>query len=383
VLLADEPTGNRPSPAADPQSVPPHHSAVRPCSWPHDAELIRAAPRVALHLEAASCALTGVMGTGPGPYPRGRRARPGGGPLASVAAIGVLGLTFALPGATLVVADGLAAGVRTWGEPGVLRVYLEEGRSMEEAEALAAQVRPRVEPGEVAVLAPATIQARFAERFPDLADLPGLLPAEPFPPQLEADASGLSPADRASLIASIEALEGVAAVVSDAVWSERLAGVAARLPARSGGADHGAGSGGGRGRRHPPVPGAPGRDRHMLVVGRRVSGSGPLVEVLLALGGATLGLLGLGGLHLVRGMLVSGPFRPGPCRCRPRPRPGPVRRGRPRQRRRGRAHSPDGGVTAGKARLCRLVADVEGRRRQPSVVGRSWCAGGQFISNAG
>ena len=72
----------------------------------------------------------------------------------SVAAVGVLGLTFALPAATLVAAGGLAAGVRTWGQPGLLRVYLEEGRTLAEAEVLAARLRPRVDPGRVEVFPP-------------------------------------------------------------------------------------------------------------------------------------------------------------------------------------------------------------------------------------
>lgn len=231
----------------------------------------------------------------------------------AAAAVGVLGLTFALPAATLVAADGLAAGVRAWGRPGLLRVYLEEGRTVAEAEAVAAELRPRLGSGRIDLLPPETLRARFAERFPEMADLPGLLPVEPFPPELEVDAADLTEADRAALVKVAEGLEGVAAVVTDALWSERLDGVATRLRRL------------GQGVASIMVLAAAAvvagvirlslaarREEidTMLVVGApRLWLAGPFVVegVLLATGGAALGLLGgWGGLRLVRRMVEVG-----------------------------------------------------------------------------
>ena len=160
---------------------------------------------------------------------------------------------------------------------------------------------------------PEALRTRFAQRFPDLADLPGLMPVEPFPPELEVDAAGLNPTDRAALLDEVEALDGVAAVVTDAVWSGRLETVAARL--------HRLGEGVAllmvlaaaavvAGVIRLSLAARQDEIGTMLVVGApRLWLAGPFVVegILLAVAGAGLGLLGgWGGLHVARRLAEIG-----------------------------------------------------------------------------
>lgn len=141
----------------------------------------------------------------------------------TLAAVLIIALAFSIPALALLAAENLTVAVTAWGRPDLIRVYLVEGSGPSSARHIAALVGGR--PGVVSATAldPVTIRARFAQRFPEMADLPDLLPGNPFPPEVEVVVEAeMSRDQRRALEKDLEEEVGVAAVVSDDLWTGRF-----------------------------------------------------------------------------------------------------------------------------------------------------------------
>jgi cell division transport system permease protein len=140
----------------------------------------------------------------------------------TLAALAVIALTFSVSSMALLAADNLAAAVARYGRPGSLRVYFGEGSTVQAAEALARLARQQPGVTAVTVIDPDTARERFLASFPEMAPGVSALDENPFPPRLELSAAGLAREERRALRERLANAPGVAAVLGDDLWTERL-----------------------------------------------------------------------------------------------------------------------------------------------------------------
>ncbi|MFQ5720768.1 MAG: cell division protein FtsX [Acidobacteriota bacterium] len=141
----------------------------------------------------------------------------------AASALIVIGVTFSVAALALLTAENLATAVRSWGHPDVLRVYLDDAATPEDAAVLADDlgVDPRV--ASAVPRAPEEIRRQFDDTFPEMQELTALFDSSPFPPEVEIHvAPGATEAVRTELAQRLAARPLVAAVLTDDLWAHRL-----------------------------------------------------------------------------------------------------------------------------------------------------------------
>jgi cell division transport system permease protein len=139
----------------------------------------------------------------------------------------LVGIALALPAGLFLIRQNLAGMTAAWeGRPG-LTAYFELGATDKQIDAVAAVVSADERVTSVSITDPAEALEEFS-RFADLADALDLLDSNPLPASLRATlASGVVPEALDDLIRQVSARPGVAEVVLEKTWLERVSDISA------------------------------------------------------------------------------------------------------------------------------------------------------------